>query len=399
MSFSIDVRRRRVRELAPRLFLAVSFAIGLWYGLTNAYAAVQFVPYAGVGIFLILRRPRNVIGWTLLGLGWSFLVVVTPNDLDLAALQAKSAGPFLEAMTWLGGWAGSAAYALFFLLAVVFPSGRIPGGAWGRFIRIALVADGVLIVLGAFQPAVGVALAGERSVDVPNPLALFPEAPIWAISRGGLLIFPVMVLAFVGVVSSLIRYRRARGLERQQLRWLVSSFAFVGVAVPVGLATMELLGPDAATLGWMPAQVAFFMVPISIGVAVMRYRLYEIDRIISRTLAYTALTAALAVVYVAAFVALQAILIQLAGNGGPVPVAASTLAVAALFQPLRRRIQHGVDRRFHRARYDAEATAAAFARMVRDEVDPIAVEAALLSAVESVVRPQVASVWLREAPR
>ncbi len=398
MSFSMDAGSR-IRGLARQFVLAVLLFVGLWYGLRSVYPVVLFfVPYAGVGTFLVLRRPRNVIGWILIGLAW-FFVLVDVRDLDHAALQAKSANVLQEALAWGHAWIISAFIGLLFVLTVVFPSGRLPEGGWGRLARWALVIVAVLIVVSAFQPTAFTVAGAEGSIDIPNPLALFPDAPIWAISRGGQPFFPLFYLMFAGVISILIRYRRSRGLERQQLRWVVSALAFVAVSIVVGFVTIALGGPAAESVAWIPALMALLMVPISIGIAVMRYRLYEIDRIISRTLAYAVLTAALALVYVAGFVGLQALATPFTSSVGPVAVAASTLAVAALFQPLRRRIQHAVDRRFHRARYDAEATATAFARLVRDEVDLTAVESALLVTVESVVRPQVASLWLRGGDR
>jgi len=398
MTSSMDARSR-IPGLARQLVLAVLLFVGLWYGLRSVYPVVLFfVPYAGVGTFLVLRGPRNVIGWILIGLAWFFVLIET-SGLDHAALQARSANVLQEALAWAHAWIGSAFTGLLFVLTVVFPSGRLPEGGWGRLARWALVIVAVFIVVSAFQPTAFTVAGAEGSIDIPNPLALFPEASFWAISRGGQLVSPLFFLMFAGVISILIRYRRSRGLERQQLRWVVSALAFLAVSIVVGFVTIALGGPAAESVGWIPALMALLMVPISIGIAVMRYRLYEIDRIISRTLAYAVLTASLAVVYVAGFVGLQALATPFTDRVGPVAVAASTLGVAALFQPLRRRIQHAVDRRFHRARYDAEATATAFARVIRDEVDLTAVESALLVTVESVVRPQVASLWLRGGDR
>ncbi len=391
MSFLVDLRRRRIRDLAPRLLLGISLVFGVWYGLGNVAGAIQFVLYASAGIFLILRRPGNVIGWILLGLGWCFVLVGVPSALDIAALQAKRAPPWQELMAWIGTWIGPALMGLFFVLTVVFPNGRVPGGAWGRVARLALVVDAGLVVLASVQPTAFTVVRAEGTITVPNPLALFPEAPFWEIARGGQLILPVIGLLFAGVGSILIRYRRASGPERQQLRWLVSALGFVVASIVVGMATFALVG-DAS---WIPAQVAFLMVPVSIGVAVTRYRLYEIDRIVSRTLAYALLTAILAGVYLAGFLGLQAILAPLIANGGSIAVAASTLAVFALFQPVRRRIQGVVDRRFHRSRYDAAREIDGFAARVRDEVEVDRLEAVLATTLERTMQPTSASIWLR----
>ncbi|HEY8868867.1 MAG TPA: hypothetical protein VIM30_05710 [Candidatus Limnocylindrales bacterium] len=399
MTTSKTIQEDRVAGLSLRVLLAIGFVVGLWLGIRSSTAPLFgvvpfFIAYAGVGTFLAVRRPRNVIGWILVGLGWFFVLVVAPTGVPFELLQTGSAGAWEEAQVWLGAWIGSAGFALFFLLTVVFPSGLLPTGQWGRLVRLALAFDAVLIVLAAFEPTVG----GPGSTDIPNPLALFPEAPIWAVSHGGQLIFPTIAVMLVGLISMLIRYRRSRGLERQQLRWVVSALAFVAVGILFGLVTLTIVGPTTDE-AWIPALVAYPTVPLAIGIAVMRYRLYEIDRIVSRTLSYSSLTAALAVVYVAAFVALQAVLAPFTSSGGPLAVAASTLAVFAIFQPLRRRLQSTMDRRFNRSRYDAQRTVAAFAGQLRDEVDIERLGGEIQTVIGRTLAPASVSVWLRPSGR
>jgi hypothetical protein len=237
------------------------------------------------------------------------------------------------------------------------------------------------------------------SVPVRNPVALFPDLAIWRVITPTSVIFPVMVLVIAGAVSLGVRVRRARGAEHQQLRWIAASIAFVMSAVVAGLVISYLVpGSGDSGLAWTPAIVAFPSVPVAIGIAVLRYRLYDIDRIISRTISYGVVTATLVAVYAGLILLLQAPLSAVTG-GDTVAVAASTLVAAGLFQPLRRRIQAATDRRFNRARYDAERTAATFAAEVRDGVDPTQAQSALLAAVDSAIGPRAIGVWIRGESR
>lgn len=298
--------------------------------------------------------------------------------------------PLPNALFLLGPLLIPAGYSLILPgVALVFPDGHLPTRRLRPLLVIAmgLLAIGMLMTL--ITPGEIAATPGSRNpfgVDwFPLDFAGLYEALY------GIGVLAITVLSVAGVV---LRYRGGSSLVRAQLRWFLA--AVLLAAGPLAVSVQ----PSIGGLQWaLVSMVGLLLVPVSVGIAIRRHGLYEIDRIISRTLAYAVLTASLAVVYVAGFLSLQALAAPLTGDVGPIPVAASTIAVAALFQPLRRRIQHAVDRRFHRARYDAEATATAFARTVRDEVDPTAVEAALLSAVESVVRPQVVTGWLREMQR
>jgi hypothetical protein len=208
-------------------------------------------------------------------------------------------------------------------------------------------------------------------------------------------IVPVLGVMFAGAISLVVRVRRAAGTERQQLRWIAASFAVLMAAVITGFAMSVFVPRAGEGLAWIPAILALPTVPIAIGIAVLRYRLYEIDRIISRTIGYAVVTAVLAAVFLATNLGLQSWVATMTGGGGTVAVAASTLLVAALFQPLRRRIQRPIDLRFNRAQINGERTLAAFGDRVREEVDLANLSGAVLVTADEAVRPAAAGLWLR----
>ena len=249
-------------------------------------------------------------------------------------------------------------------------------------------------MLSAFAPTISINIPSSSSgVTVANPLAVFPEWPGWIVLSAG----PPITLLFTaaGVASMFVRLRRAQGVERAQLRWLVWSMAFIVVGFIVGLVGDLVFVNGLGGAVWLPAIVAFCLPPVAIGIAILRYRLYEIDRIISRTISYGVITLVLASVFVVVVLAAQAVLGPLTGSS-TIAVAGSTLLVAALFQPIRRRVQRLVDRRFNRTRYDAERIVAAFAKRLGDEVDLEALRSEILATVSAAVEPSSVSVWLRE---
>jgi hypothetical protein len=195
-------------------------------------------------------------------------------------------------------------------------------------------------------------------------------------------------------MSMVVRLRRAQGVERAQLRWLVWSMAFIVVGFIIGLVGDSVFANGLNGVVWLPAIIAFSLPPLAIGVAVLRYRLYEIDRLVSRTLAYGVVTVALLAIFGGTILALQALLSPLTG-GNTLAVAGSTLLVAALFQPLRRRVQEVVERRFNRARYDAQVAVDAFSARLRDEVDLEILRGSLLALVDATLEPNTAALWLR----
>jgi hypothetical protein len=266
------------------------------------------------------------------------------------------------------------------VLFVIFPDGRISTPARRAVVAAAIIMTALLAFEFALRPG-PLRLAGF----VDNPLIIVPRAAIDVINIATLAVAFPTVLAAAGMLVQ--RFRHAVGIERQQLKWLACA------AVPV-----IMLGPLSGIVPGKPIQVLGSLMqltlPAAIGIAVLRYRLYDIDILINRSLVYGALTAALAATYFATVVLLQAVLRPLT-SGSEVAVAVSTLATLALVQPLRRRIQRAVDRRFYRARYDAARTLEAFSVRLRDQVDLDAVRADLVSAVRETVQPAHASLWLR----
>ena len=354
-----------------------------------------YLSYALVGSFLVIRRPANAIGWLLLVVALGFIGTTARPDMDVKALQAGTASARDFLLAWIGGWIGAANFLGFVFLAVLFPSGHLPMGRWRRW-TIAFLAVGVFLVgLTATAPTITFNPDGVTDIVIANRLAVLPSVPPWSlVPPDGTMIGLVLVWLAIAAGAMVVRYRRSTGTVKLQLRWLVSAIVLVISAVAFGIGSIAILGPTHAWFAWLPASFAFPTIPLAIGVAILRYRLFDIDRIISRTIGYALVTATLAFIFVAAVLALQALLEPLTG-GNTVAVAASTLIAAALFQPVRGRIQRAVDRRFDRAHYDGQRTAAAFAERLRDEVDISAATADLESTISDILSPSTLRLWLR----
>jgi hypothetical protein len=372
-------------------------------GTVDASSVGLLVPgtsFAIVGALLAARRPGNAVGWLCLALGLT-------GSLQIAARAYATHGliddpgslPAAELAAWLVGWLGiPPIFVLTMLLPLLFPTGRPPSPRWRPVLWLVLVTLAANIFISAFGPG-----PLSAAPEVVNPMGLEMLEGLIAPLQGAFIWF-FMISVLLCAASLVARYRRARGPERQQLKWFYYAFllvigTFVGGASVGGL----LAAGDAAAVIESPLYVALWSVvfpatamtiPIAIGIAVLRYRLYDIDLIINRTLVYGALTAILAAAYVGAIAVLQVVL-QPFTQGSQLAVAASTLVVAALFQPLRARIQRVVDRRFYRSRYDAERTVDRFAGRLRDELDLAALSTELIGAVGETVRPARAGLWLR----
>ena len=357
--------------------------------------AVLFLSFATVGALIAARQPRNPIGWLFLGggltaaleeplLGWSTYALVTqPGSLPGGAAAALVADAV---------WLPSLASATLFMF-VLFPTGRPPSPRWRPFIWIFALDMAVYVVATLLNPG-----GLYFFPDVENPLGIDPagDSLQTAVDYASPIVF---VSLLIGLVALVLRFRRSQRVERQQLKWIVY-LAAVFVALTPGLIVLgerevELAGVLVSDLVFT---VLVCSVPVAVGVAILRYRLYDVDVVINRTLVYAALTATLAAAYLGSVLLLQLALSPLTEQSD-LAIAGSTLAVAALFRPARARIQEAVDRRFYRRRYDAARTLEAFGARLRDEVDLDALGGELRTVVADTVQPAHVSLWLREAPR
>jgi hypothetical protein len=295
--------------------------------------------------------------------------------------------------------AGLAAYTTLFLLVVLFPDGDLPRGRRRWAVVVTAASGYALAVTAMLGPTVHYGDPQRGGVLIPAPLP-FPAvgAPAAALIDEGQPLGVIIVALGAAVGSLVVRWRRATGVRRQQFAWVVATFVVLALAVAVALGTISLgalLSVNVPESIWFPLLFIFPLPPIAIGIAVLRYRLFDIDRIVSRTIGYGLATAGVVMAFAVLTVALQQALTPFL-QGHALAVAASTLVVFSLFQPIHRRTQRVVDRRFDRARYDADRAATAFARGVRDETDLSELEQALVRTVDGTLSPATLTVWVRD---
>jgi hypothetical protein len=359
------------------------------------WSLLLFVSFATVGALIASRQPGNAVGWIFCYLGLAFPLVGAGEEYALYALVTEPGSlPGGEGLVWLAALVGGPTnFALFALVFLLFPEGRLLSRRWSLVVWLDLVAVACLVCL-AFEPG---PLENLGLVRIANPFGVERlAAPLGMVGLVGL--FATLAVALAGGVSLVVRFRRARGVERQQLKW----FAFSGVVFCAVFAIGPVLWslPESAGPGWVWT-VLFLAgsstIPVSVGIAILRYRLYDIDIIINRTLVYATLTGTLALVYFGGVTATQALLRTLPGQQElpQLVVVASTLVIAALFTPLRRRIQSFIDRRFYRSKYDARKTLEAFSAKLRDETDLEALNEELVGVVRETMQPAHVSLWMR----
>ena len=351
---------------------------------------LALVGFLVVGLVLVRRRPLNPIGWSMLIAALLGGVTSVAGGYAVAAYRLHHHLPLPQLAVFLQpAWAPT--IVLFALSIMLFPDGVLPSGRW-RWAMGAVAAVGTVWMIGAFAIA-GEAIVLNQVVVEPSGDLRQIDYPSSAWAWWGVLQIVWFVLLFcVGVVwlvSRVPAYRAATGERRQQLKWLI----FGGCAAVVGVTLSVVLSSISGVFGEIGslAVLGLLGIPISIGVGITKYRLYEIDRIVSRTLSYALLTGLL----VGVFVGLVLLTTRVLPFSSPVGVAASTLAALALFNPLRRRIQRVVDRRFNRAHYDAEAAVAAFSARLRGAVDVETVLDELAAAAGGSLQPAHVSVWVR----
>ena len=358
----------------------------------DAWYTLAFSAFPLVGAVVASRRHHNPIGWMFCAIGLANGLFFFSDEYVVRALAARPGGPPGVAWpAWSQLWTVFAMWALMFFSLLPFPTGRLPSPRW-RPVAWALAAVFVFVTaLFVVKPG---PLEGV-SPAVENPTGIGGAAGVVEMAEKAVL--PAVLLVVLAAPAAvLVRFLRSRGEERQQLKWLAyAAGLWVGVAALDAL-NQQALGSEAvdhATDILFGAAVA--PIPIAVGIAVLRHRLWDIDLLINRTLVYGFLTAALALAYAGCVVGLQAVLRSLAGQESPLAVVASTLAIAALFGPLRRRVQAFVDRRFYRRKYDAAKMLAAFSVRLRDETDLDALGRDLVGVSRDTVQPEHASLWLR----
>lgn len=388
--------RRTLGRWLAAAALVGAVVLGVVAALDDPITGLWYLVYLLAGSVLVMRRPTNPVGWLLLLIMVGFMGTTDLTPDQVAAMESGTADPVTALLIWLGAMSGVCVFAGFGTLAMILPTGYLPAGRWRRPAIALLTVNAVLAAVTAIAPRISVTVdGGARTLFVPNPFAVAPESPIWAVLPDADIAFvPVLAILAIGVLSIVVRYVRAAGLLRLQLRWLVASLTFTVVAVCAGFVIILVGGEAVGWFAWLPATMAFLTIPLAIMVAVLRYRLLEIDRVISRTISWALATGVLAVIFLGAVASLQALLVDVT-QGETVAVAASTLLTAAIFQPVRRRLQSAVDRRFGRAHADRDRILAAVGTRLRDEVDLEMIQGEILASASEVVRPTATAIWLR----
>jgi hypothetical protein len=402
----------RVRAVSTAVRIASGLVAGLMVGLViadrgspgplaydddflaTALYVVLVLIFPALGTTIARRYPDNVIGWLFCfsGIG-SGLAASAQLYADIAIFKYGGEFPGGELAAWISSWLFPIALITtpLFLL-YLFPDGRPLSRRWRRVVwgTCLLLAVGFFaaaLVPGDIEPWNGVA----------NPFGVSGAPGRVVATISDLLELAAIPGILLGVVALVIRMRTSRGIERQQLKWFAFSASIMGIGFALAFFFSALGNQGAADAAFITGAVGLLGIPIASGLAILRYRLYDIDVIINRALVYVVLTAVIVTAYAGGVLLFRTMLDPITGDND-VAIAASTLAVAALFGPARRRIQSFIDRRFYRSRYDAQQTLEGFAQRLRDEVDLDTLSSEILSVVSDTVRPRHASVWLaREA--
>ena len=376
---------------------AASVALGISGGadLFIAFSiAALGVVFAGTGALVASRAPGNWIGWIFCAMGLLFEFGILG---EVYVAYGSLADGFLPGRAWVGWisqWSNNAfAPTMIILSFLLFPTGRLPSARWRP---VALIATGVAVVHAA---SAALTPGPLQDYGIQNPAGIEAATALRMIAEVSVLIL-VLPLMLLSVVSLFARLRRSSGIERQQLKWFAYAAALLATDLLASNALAVLLGGTgnevAEFIPFLTFVITLSGIPMAMGVAILKHRLYDIDAIISRTLVYGALTFTLVLVYVGCVFSLQYVLRTMTGGNSQLVIVASTLAIAALFNPLRRRIQSFIDRRFYREKYDARKTLEAFSARLRDETDLDDLGGDLVSVVRETVQPAHASLWLRE---
>lgn len=352
--------------------------------------------FLAVGVLIVTRHPEQRFGWLLILVGLSWETWVLIGSYADYAYGVHGGEPFGSRLAlWVSSW-------LFFpclcltvaVVPLLFPSGRPPAGRWRWVYRVAIIGM-CSVTLGFMLEPITLEASGlPASAGIMNPY----RAPYWVVNTLFVVGLPLAILAGgLAGVSIVLRLRRSRGVERQQLKWFAFGGAFVA-AIFVANTVMFVVDHPQASLVFVGQALSFAAIPIAAGIAIVRHQLFDIDRLINRTLVYGVLSLSVGAIYVL-LILLPTAALDVGGSAPDLLIAAATLAVAALFRPLRARIQRIVDRRFNRAHYDAEQTVERFAARLRDDVELTALTGDLTDVVQATMQPAHVSLWLRPEVR
>jgi hypothetical protein len=366
----------------------------------NAALALSFPT---VGAVIAARRPDNSIGWLFIAAGLSGAAVLLASEYALYALFTEpGALPAARTMAWISSWIGTVGFGLVFaFLLLLFPDGRLLSTRWRPVAWLAAGALTGVMVATALRPSLTDETGEPAPAGAPEPISNpvgveGAGATLQAVEEAAIVVF-VLLCALPAAVSLILRYRRSTGERRQQIKWLAWAAGVLVLCVfflPDALIAAFGDTDAVSTAGSVLETVPVVALPLATGVAILRHRLYDVDLVIRRTLVYATLTALLAGAYLAAVLLLQLALSPLT-DASDLAIAGSTLAVAALFRPARRRVQALVDRRFYRRRYDAARTVESFGARLRDQVDLDALGGELRAVVKETMQPAHVSLWIR----
>jgi hypothetical protein len=357
----------------------------LWVYVQFASFAMAF---ATVGAVVASRRPENVVGWLLLAIGFEVVLgIFVAGYAEYALLVRSGSLRGGVAAAWLAEWLFVPVFHLLALLLLLFPDGSLPSRRWRPFVWLVVITALAAVFARAFSPG-----PLEGFTSTPNPLGIEALGGLLSVIEGAWEVVGLTLVVVVATASLFVRVRRASGVERQQVKWLLYAATLLSVA---GLLSLMIGAIGTGWVGLVLITLGFLAVPFAIGIAILRHHLYDIDLIINRTLVYATLTGALAAIYFGGIVVSQRLFVLLTGQQSTLAVVASTLLIAALFAPLRRRIQSFIDRSFYRRRYDAGMTLEAFSAKLRDETDLDALRDDLVGVVRETMQPAHVFLWMR----
>ncbi len=372
----------RAQENTPALFdLVESFGWGWALPITLSVAAA----------LIITRQPGNRVGWLMM---LPALVLAFSPSQFLAEPRSELT-PALWLLLWLDTWSWIPVIFPILLIPLHFPTGRPPTPSWRWINWLAVAMWVIFMLLVAIREEIGPL---NYDWTLSNPVGFLPGESLEGLF---MLIWPAGLLAItIGSVGSLIvRYRHAGFVEREQIKWILYAAALLGIVYTINIVNNS--GTDVVASAWMNLLLVLSVLafPVAIAIAILRYRLFGIEVIIRKTAVYGVLTGLLALVYLGSVVLLQALFESVTGERSPVVIVISTLLIAALFAPLRRRVQTGIDRRFFRQKYDAQRVLVQFAQVARDEVELDALTSELLLVVQETMQPEHVLLWLKGAPK